>query len=194
MAFTLACTGRSIRPRWRDRGVRASGSKLRYNSRMKPSTKFPRKGAARPNLNTGPRPVAPAALRNAPPTRRQIRPQAGPQTDWQQFAGWYDQLVGDAGNDYHQKVILPGVVKLLGVLGNKRVLDVACGQGVLCRHVAKEGAVVTGVDAAESLLAAARERSAPGAAVQYLAADVRKLGETPGLSAMRFDAGIVTQF
>ena len=97
-------------------------------------------------------------------------------------------MVGDAGNDYHQKVILPGVVKLLGDLANKRVLDVACGQGVLCRHMAREGAVVTGVDAAESLLTAARERSAPGAAVQYLAADVRKLSETPGLSAMRFDA------
>src|SRR4051794_19309576 len=77
-----------------------------------------------------------------------IRPAPGPQTHWGEVADWYDRLVGDEGSEYQQKVVHPGVVRLLGLAAGDPVIDVACGQGVLCRVLAERGADVTGVDAA----------------------------------------------
>ena len=34
-------------------------------------------------------------------------------THWQGVADWYDQLVGDEGSDYHQKIVIPGVLRLM---------------------------------------------------------------------------------
>jgi ubiquinone/menaquinone biosynthesis C-methylase UbiE len=81
-------------------------------------------------------------------------------------AEWYDDLVGDEGSEYHRAVVHPGVFRLLGEVAGQRILDVACGQGVLARLMQQRGAVVTGVDAARPLIEAARERDAqrpPGA-------------------------------
>jgi ubiquinone/menaquinone biosynthesis C-methylase UbiE len=80
-------------------------------------------------------------------------------TSWDPVADWYDQLLGDKGNDNYQQVILPGVVRLLDPKPGARILDVACGQGVLCRRLATLGAAVTGVDASARLIEAARRRS-----------------------------------
>ncbi len=88
------------------------------------------------------------------------KPAAKTPTDWSAAADWYDNLVGDEGSEYHREVVLPGTLKLLGEVGGKRVLDVACGQGVLSRMLHGRGAIVSGVDAAEGLIAAARERNA----------------------------------
>src|SRR3954469_25942924 len=79
-------------------------------------------------------------------------------TDWTNVAEWYDRLVGDAGSEYHQHVVLPGVMKLLDPQPQKRIVDVACGQGVLCRLLRARGVEVTGIDAAEPLIQSARER------------------------------------
>jgi len=35
------------------------------------------------------------------------------QTHWSNVADWYDQLVGDDGSEYHQHVILPGILRML---------------------------------------------------------------------------------
>ncbi|HTW94553.1 MAG TPA: methyltransferase domain-containing protein [Tepidisphaeraceae bacterium] len=79
-------------------------------------------------------------------------------TDWGSVADWYDQLVGDEGSDFHQKVIIPGVTRLLAIQPGQRVIDIACGQGVLCRHLHSLEAGVTGIDAARPLIDAARRR------------------------------------
>jgi ubiquinone/menaquinone biosynthesis C-methylase UbiE len=104
-------------------------------------------------------------------------------TDWTQVADWYDQLVGGAGSEFHRHVVLPGVMKLLGDVQGKKVVDVACGQGVLCRLLAQSGADVTGVDAAEPLIRAARAREDAG--VNYIVGDARFLNF---LSAGTYDA------
>lgn len=92
------------------------------------------------------------------------------------MAEWYDRLVGDAGSEFHQQVVLPGVIRLLspqtGPRG-QRVLDIACGQGVLCRALRERGAEVTGIDAAEPLIRAARERGP--ADIRYEIGDARDL-------------------
>jgi ubiquinone/menaquinone biosynthesis C-methylase UbiE len=93
-------------------------------------------------------------------------------TDWNEVAGWYDRLVGEKGSDYHRNLIIPGALRLLAPRPGERILDVACGQGVFCRELARAGAKVTGIDAAESLIRAARDRSRD---IKYLVADAADL-------------------
>jgi len=135
--------------------------------------------------------------RNRPyPPRRQDKPAAptpsGPKTDWNTVADWYDELVGDAGSEYHREVVLPGTIRLLGLNAGDRAVDVACGQGVLCRMLAARGVQVTGVDAAHDLIAAARQRQAEAppagggvAGAEYVVGDARELAFLP---AARFNA------
>ena len=52
-----------------------------------------------------------------------------------------------------------GDAAALKPLTGKRVLDVGCGAGLLCEPLARLGAAVTGVDAAEENIAAARAHS-----------------------------------
>ena len=42
-------------------------------------------------------------------------------THWGAVADWYDQLVGEAGSDFHEHVVLPGVLRLLAVQPGERV-------------------------------------------------------------------------
>ena len=106
-------------------------------------------------------------------------------THWQPVADWYDRHVGDAGGEYHREVVLPGTLRLLGDVAGRRALDVACGQGVLCRLLHDRGASTVGVDAADALLAKARERSPAG--VVYHKADARELQTADWLDAGSFD-------
>jgi ubiquinone/menaquinone biosynthesis C-methylase UbiE len=112
--------------------------------------------------------------------------QTTPPTDWADVADWYDQLVGDEGSEYHQKVIFPGVVRLLALQPGDAVLDVACGQGALCRVLAGRGATATGVDAAEPLIKAARQRSDPS--ITFHIGDARELERNPSVPAGAFAA------
>ena len=108
-------------------------------------------------------------------------------TDWSRVADWYDNLVGDEGSEYHRHVVLPGVLRLMQVKPADKVLDVACGQGVLCRLLQAQGAVVTGVDAAAPLIQKARERT-PSPEARFVVADARELDQAPTLAAGSFDS------
>jgi ubiquinone/menaquinone biosynthesis C-methylase UbiE len=105
------------------------------------------------------------------------RPSAGPRTDWGEVAGWYDQLVGESGSEYHREVVIPGTLRLLALQRGDSAIDIACGQGVLCRALNERGVEVTGVDAAPELIRAARERGPQQ--IRYEVADARELGFLP---------------
>lgn len=124
-------------------------------------------------------------------------------THWGNVADWYDELVGEKGSEYHQQVIIPGVLRMLGLTKAKaaeqaeqlRVLDLACGQGVLCRRLAEEGCQVTGVDAAAELIEAARRRNGDDKLpIRYITADATQLLDeqgklqVAGLKPEEFDA------
>jgi ubiquinone/menaquinone biosynthesis C-methylase UbiE len=100
-----------------------------------------------------------------------------PRTDWGKVAQWYDDHVGDSGGEYHREVVIPGALRLLGLQPGESAVDVACGQGVLCRAIKERGNDVTGVDAATELIRAARERT--GEAIPYLVGDARNLSFLP---------------
>ena len=143
-------------------------------ARMKPS-KRPDRPPHRPKNNPSPS-RAPVSA----------RPAAGPRTDWGGVAEWYDRLVGDEGSEYHREVVHPGVLRLLAAQPGERVLDVACGQGVLCRLLHDKGAKVTGVDAAAELIRAARQRGPKD--IAYHVADARELGTLQFLHEGAFHA------
>jgi SAM-dependent methyltransferase len=78
------------------------------------------------------------------------------ETHWEDSSSWYDRIVGAKGHYYHETVILPRL--LAHLKGASSVLDLACGQGVLARHLPRSLAYV-GVDGSPSLIAAAKRYS-----------------------------------
>lgn len=96
---------------------------------------------------------------------------------WDDVAQWYEKLVGHEGSDYHQHVIVPALMKRLGDLRGKRLLDLCCGQGFLGRILLEAGAQeVLGVDASPQLIAAASERAKASKKLRYLQADASVAG------------------
>jgi SAM-dependent methyltransferase len=78
---------------------------------------------------------------------------------------------------------------VLGDIQGLEVVDVACGTGRACRHLARRGARVTGLDFAPHTLDAARvETRAAGLAVDYRLYDA--LTPPPAELSGRFDLGI----
>ncbi|MBI1336700.1 MAG: methyltransferase domain-containing protein [Phycisphaera sp.] len=142
--------------------------KPRPNDRPHKPRPYPREGGAKPA----------AAARN-----RRI---PGLKTDWGQVADWYDEHVGDVGDEYQSKIVLPGVMRLLHSGPGERVLDVACGQGVLCRMLQERGAQAVGIDAAGPLIEKARERGPEG--ITYHVGDARDLSTLTALEGQKFTA------
>jgi ubiquinone/menaquinone biosynthesis C-methylase UbiE len=109
---------------------------------------------------------------------------------WQDVAAWYDDLVGERGSEYQREVVVPRTVKLLHAKRGERVIDVACGQGVLCRALAESGARVIGIDIAPALIEAARRRSqSDRPAIDFRVGDARRLADL--FDAGAFDAAVV---
>jgi len=110
------------------------------------------------------------------------------ETSWEPVAQWYDDLIEEEKSDHFRDVIVPGTIRLLAAKTGHRVLDVACGQGSLCRRLQDQGVTTTGIDAAPSLIEAARARTGANGPA-YLIADARALSSTPDLAARGpFDA------
>lgn len=95
-----------------------------------------------------------------------------PDTSWQKVGKWYNESVGETGHYYHQLIIIPNVLKLLNFSEGKpaSLLDLACGQGVLSRHLPSHVEYV-GIDAAAQLIQAANNYQKPSSH-QFLVGDV----------------------
>ncbi len=94
-------------------------------------------------------------------------------TTWNKVANWYGKEVGEKGHFYHQSVILPKIREIFEKYTPKRVLDLACGQGVLERILHKNTEYV-GIDIAPALIGEARKLSQRGAKSLFYVADVSK--------------------
>src|SRR5687768_8815374 len=71
---------------------------------------------------------------------------------------WGDRPRAWAVSEQQQTPVYERTLECLPVERGTRVLDVGCGTGVFLELCAERGATVTGVDAAEPLLALARAR------------------------------------
>jgi len=76
--------------------------------------------------------------------------------NWDSSEQWYTSCVGEKGHYYHQAVVLPNALRLLGKYNS--LLDIGCGQGVLARHI-PETVEYVGVDLSKELIASAKRMS-----------------------------------
>lgn len=85
-------------------------------------------------------------------------PRSRNNSSWQPVSSWYTKSVGDSGHYYHQHVVLPALDRLLHLSSTSSLLDLACGQGVLERHLPTT-INYTGVDIAPSLIEYAKRNT-----------------------------------
>jgi ubiquinone biosynthesis O-methyltransferase len=71
------------------------------------------------------------------------------------YAEWRRSTIGEITDQLERRLIL----ELIGDVTGKQVLDVGCGDGMLAVELAIRGAQVTGIDASETMIRAARERA-----------------------------------
>lgn len=153
-----------MKNRRESRDSKSSSNKNRVNpTRERAKRKVAKKPLSQRRFEKGPsdsnkkpqRRPRPASLREPRPDQAQAN------TAWSSPAKWYDNLVGQEGSEYHRQVVLPGVERLIknafGQIEGLKIADLACGQGVLCRRLAKGGAEVLGLDLAPELIVKAEE-------------------------------------
>lgn len=94
-------------------------------------------------------------------------------TSWEKVNAWYDQTVGKDGHYFHQNIILPQLLKYWDFsIESPAMLDLACGQGILARHLPEKVAYV-GVDLSPSLIKSAKEQDS-NKRHEYCVADITK--------------------
>lgn len=95
---------------------------------------------------------------------------------WDQMTEWWDKKLGDEGDLWHRALIDPPLLQLAGEVGGVRLLDLACGNGYLSRRFARQGAIVTAVDANAPLIERAQAREAQELlGITYYVADAAHL-------------------
>ncbi len=95
---------------------------------------------------------------------------------WDEMASWWDEKQGDEGDLWHRALIDPPLISLAGEVYGLHILDLACGNGYLSRRFARQGAIVTAVDANEPLIERVRLREEQEAlGISYHLADASNL-------------------
>ena len=84
------------------------------------------------------------------------------QAAWNANAAYWDNRMGDTGNDFVNELIWPAVTRLLALQPGERVLDIACGNGLYARRLAALGAEVVAFDFAQSMIDHAAQSSMHG--------------------------------
>jgi ubiquinone/menaquinone biosynthesis C-methylase UbiE len=94
-------------------------------------------------------------------------------TSWQGVSKWYNDIVGEQGHHYHQTIIIPKSLALLQFPPeNGSLLDLACGQGIMSRHIPTDIAYL-GVDIATSLISFAKKQNKKPSC-QFMQGDITK--------------------
>lgn len=108
---------------------------------------------------------------------------------WNRKAEYWDEKFGDSGNLFHRQLVEPSLLKLLGLSAGEAVLDACCGNGVMSRRLAQQGARVTAIDFSEEMLRRARLRPLPDAGtLDYMLLDATDEAALLALGTRRFDA------
>ena len=126
------------------------------------------------------------------PTQAQVRRHVDVEATralWDAKATFWDERMGE-GNQFHTQLIHPAVTRLLQVQPGERVLDIACGNGQMARHLAQSGVEVLATDFSAVFLERARARAAGTAyaeRITYQLADATNPDELASLGS-QYDA------
>jgi trans-aconitate methyltransferase len=91
-----------------------------------------------------------------PVPQNEVAPQKSPATPSSTGQTWNTEAY--ATNGRFVATLATGVVALLAPQPGEHILDLGCGDGALTEQLASTGAILTGVDASPTMLAAARQR------------------------------------
>jgi SAM-dependent methyltransferase len=78
---------------------------------------------------------------------------------WNSKAEFWDELMGDAGNRFYREMVAPAQMALLDLKPTDVVLEVACGNGVATRDVARIAGRVVACDVSPRMIEAASRRA-----------------------------------
>lgn len=99
-------------------------------------------------------------------------------TSWQKVAPWYSRITDHGqGHYYHQHVVIPKTLALLDLKPGSKILDLACGNGVLAKAI-PGGVNYLGIDISASLVKEA-QKSDINANHKYQIFDVTKPVNVP---------------
>ncbi|MPZ13618.1 MAG: methyltransferase domain-containing protein [Chloroflexi bacterium] len=101
-----------------------------------------------------------------------LEPDMGTNRRYEAIADWYTELIRA------RAARRPDIFELIGDVVSQRVCDLACGEGLIARHLAERGARVVGVDISRRLLAHARS-------IQQTSGITYVQDDAQGLAALR---------
>lgn len=137
--------------------------------------------------------MIPLEIKEPPLNPNQQRLNEEGRKQWNRKATFWDSLHGDQGNDFHRQLVGPAVERLLDLKTGERVLDIACGSGVLARRLASLGGRLTAVDFSERLIEQARKRGQPsGEPIGYRVVDATDEAALVALGEGEFEAVVST--
>jgi 2-polyprenyl-3-methyl-5-hydroxy-6-metoxy-1,4-benzoquinol methylase len=110
---------------------------------------------------------------------------------WDQKAAFWDDRMGDSGNDFQRLLVAPASERLLNLQPGETVLEIACGNGVFTRRMAQLGVHVIATDFSEQFLERARARPSEYAdCIEYHLLDATREDQIVALGKLRFDAAV----
>ncbi|OLS19444.1 MAG: Ubiquinone biosynthesis O-methyltransferase [Candidatus Heimdallarchaeota archaeon LC_2] len=90
--------------------------------------------------------------------------------DWTKFLGRNHRIL-------LTNFVLPEMLKMISVKPEEKILEIGCGEGELCRIIAKSGAIVTGIDISKIITAAIDSNKNGNLDITYLKANLEDLKE-----------------
>lgn len=91
------------------------------------------------------------------------------QAKYDEIADWYNESIQAGAQLHYLNLMLPHLFGMMGEVQGLSICDLACGQGVLSRQLARRGAQVVGVDlSAKMLEIARREEETERLGITYL--------------------------
>jgi ubiquinone/menaquinone biosynthesis C-methylase UbiE len=98
-----------------------------------------------------------------------------PITLWDEAATTWMSFYGEGGDYHHKYIILPEVYRMIDAQKDEKILDVACGEGNVARHLAKNGARVTGIDISKMLDFASEREEKEQLGIHYVKLNAEQL-------------------
>ena len=108
----------------------------------------------------------------------QKKKQKETQTSWGNVSSWYEEVVENV-DSYQAQVIAPNLLRIVGDLRSKKILDLACGEGYFTRLFTEGGGDCIGVDISKELVTIAEKKDKKS---KYIVSPSHELSQIPNVS------------